>query len=67
METLNDDLKSYCLSHEEVESLLKADYGDKLKPVNHGKLQQLRRQQQRQATIQNTFKARRTEIVQVKD
>ncbi len=67
METTNDDLKSYCLSHEEVESLLKADYGDKIKPVNQGKLQQLRRQQQLEATMQNAFKARRAEMVNVEN
>lgn len=47
----NDGLKRYYLSPEELESMLQTHYGSKIEPVDHGKLQQLRRQQQQRAAM----------------
>ncbi|MBU2703083.1 hypothetical protein Ga0466249_004219 [Sporomusaceae bacterium BoRhaA] len=63
MEKIKNDLKSYTLSTEEVETLLQADYGDKIIPVNHAKLQKQQRDRQRLAAMQDRFKARNTENV----
>lgn len=71
MEKIKSELKSYSLSQEEVETLLQADYGDKIIPVNHAKLQKQQRDKQRLAAMQNRFKAKNneteTETENVKD
>jgi hypothetical protein len=56
-------VKSYCLSPEQVETLLQADFADRLKPVNYEKLRQLQRQQQRQAAMANMFKNKYAEVI----
>ncbi|MBU2701053.1 hypothetical protein Ga0466249_002164 [Sporomusaceae bacterium BoRhaA] len=67
MEKANSDLKSYSLSSEEIEALLQADYGDKIIPVNHAKLQKQQRDKQRLAAMQDRFKARSTEIENIEE
>lgn len=61
MEKVKSNLKSYSLSSEEVEALIQADYGDKILPVNHAKLQKQQKEKQRLAAMQNKFKAENTE------
>jgi len=45
------------LSSEDVEALVQADYGDKVRPVNGAKLQKQQRQLQHMAALQDKFKA----------
>lgn len=47
----NSNLVSYRLSSEEIERLLQANYGGKIQPVDYNKLNKLRREQQRLATL----------------
>ncbi len=59
MEEIKNDLKSYHLSPDEVETLLQANYGDKIIPVNYAKLKKQR------LAMQN-LKTEVTEIENVK-
>jgi hypothetical protein len=64
MKKNKSDLKSYSLGSEEVEALLQADYGDKIRPINEAKLQKQQKQQRQQkhkAAVQDRFKAKSTE------
>lgn len=57
-------MKSYSLGSEEVEALLQADYGDKIRPINEAKLQKQQKQQRQQqykVALQDRFKAKSTE------
>ena len=66
MEKTTNDLKTYSLSSEKVEALLQADYGDKIIPVNHEKLEKQQREKQRLAAMKNRFKPRSTKVENVK-
>lgn len=48
---INTNIKSYFLSSDEVEALLRADYGGRIQPVDYDKLNKLRREQQRLAIL----------------
>lgn len=48
---INTNIKSYFLSSDEVESLLLAEYGGRIQPVDYDKLNKLRREQQRLAIL----------------
>lgn len=58
------ELKSYTLLPEQIEALLLADFGDKLQPVDSGKLAKHRQQQANLAASKLRFhKPKRTEEV----
>ena len=60
------ELKSYTLLPEEIEAMLLADFGDKLQPVDSGKLAKHRQQQANLAASKLRFhKPKRTEEVEV--
>lgn len=67
MEKSKSHLKSYNLSSKEVETLLQADYGDKIIPVNHAEFQKQQGNKQRLAAMQDRLKARSSETENVKD
>lgn len=48
---INTNLKSYYLRPEEIEALLLENYGCRIQPVDHDKLNKLRREQQRLASL----------------
>ena len=48
---INTNVKSYYLSSNDVEALMLADYGGRIQPVDYDKLNKLRREQQRLATL----------------
>ncbi|MEN6565313.1 MAG: hypothetical protein ABFC57_03330 [Veillonellales bacterium] len=52
-------LKQYHLSTEELELMLQTQYGGNIQPVDHEKLQKLRKQQQRQAAMKILLKSKR--------
>jgi hypothetical protein len=60
------ELKSYTLLPEQIEALLLADFGDKLQPVDSGKLAKHRQQQANLAASKLRFhKPKRTEEAEV--
>lgn len=48
---INTNIRTYHLSCDEVEALLQASYGNRIQPVDYDKLNKLRREQQRLATL----------------
>ena len=48
---INTNVKTYHLSSAEIEALLQSNYGSRIQPVDHDKLNKLRREQQRLATL----------------
>ncbi len=57
-------LKHYHLSLEEIETMLQTQYGSSIQPVDYGKLQKLRKQQQQQAIRNVLFKNKHNELVE---
>lgn len=56
--TGKDELKTYTLTPEEIETLLFSDFGDKLQPVDGAKLTRLKQQQANAANYKMRFSSK---------